>query len=69
MATLLYAFSFLYCVKLTIDKANEHGIFLLLGYIGEALTEIGSTNLILMLSINVTMIILLIALNVVSAMA
>ncbi len=68
-ATLLYAFSFLYFVKVTIDKANEHGIFLLIEYLDGALTEIGMANLILTLTINVTMIVLLVALNIVSAMA
>ena len=69
VATLLYAFSFLYFVKVTIDKANEHGIFLLIEYLEEALNKIGMANLILTLAINVTMIVLLVALNVVSAMA
>jgi len=68
-ATLLYACSFLYAVKVTIDKANEHGIFLLIEYLNEALTEIGTANLVYTLAINMSMIVLLCALNVVSAMA
>jgi len=69
VATLLYAFSLLFCVKVTIDKANEHGIILLIAYIEETLTEIGAANLIFMLAINAAMIFFLMALNVVSAMA
>ena len=69
LATLIYACSLLYAVKVTIDKANEHGFFLLIEYLNEALVEIGMANLIFTLAINMTMMVLLCALNVVSAMA
>jgi len=59
----------LYFVKVTIDKANEHGIFLLIEYLDVALQEIGMPEFVLTLAINVTVIVLLVAFNIVSAMA
>ena len=68
-ASFLFLASFLFCVKVTFDKANEFGLFLMVHYLVEAVEQIGFNNLMFNLAINLVLIALLCALNIISAMA
>jgi F0F1-type ATP synthase membrane subunit a len=68
-ATVLFMGAFLYSIKVTFDKVNEHGIFLWYEYFTEAVDEIGAGNIIFTAVINVTLIVFLCLMNCLSAMA